>query len=216
MNKIFTIAKKEFLDIFRDKRTLIRMILIPLIAFPVIIQLITTLQESQSKKQASEILNVGYVLNGQSEGIIDRMKTDSLYEFIPYEDTVLLAGDVDTKVLNLGISLSANYDASITSGEQGEFSMFVRGADKEDYERFESLIEQEKTFVINNRLAQLEKQPNYIEPLLIYENEQSEIVEILAKYAGGILPYIFRAFLFMGSIVYAIDLFAGEKKSVTI
>lgn len=216
MNKIFTIAKKEFLDIFRDKRTLVRMILIPLVAFPVIIQLITTLQESQSEKQASEILKVGYVLNGQSEEIINRMKVDSLYEFIPYEDTLALGKDVDNKKINLGIGLSSNYDIALESGEQGKFSMFIRGADKEDYERFENLIEQEKTFVVNNRLAALGKESLFIEPLLIYNNDQSELQEILAKYAGGILPYIFMAFLFMGSMLPAIDLFAGEKERGTI
>lgn len=216
MNKIFTIAKKEFLDIFRDKRTLIRMILIPLVAFPVIIQLITTLQKSQSEKQASEILKVGYVLNGQSEDIIERMKEDSLYEFIPYEDTMALALDVDVKEINLGMSLSSNFDKSLAAGNQGEFSMFIRGADKEDYERFESLIELEKLFIVNYRLAKLEKEPLFIEPLLIYHNDQSDRQEIYAKYAGGILPYIFMAFLFMGSMLPAIDLFAGEKERGTI
>ena len=42
MKKIITIAKKEFLDTFRDKRTLIRMVLIPLLAFPLILQLVTS------------------------------------------------------------------------------------------------------------------------------------------------------------------------------
>jgi sodium transport system permease protein len=216
MNKIFTIAKKEFLDIFRDKRTLVRMILIPLIAFPVIIQLITTLQESQSKKQAEEVLKVGYFLNGQDEAIINRMKVDSLYEFIPYDDTVALASDVDTKEINLGIGLNSNYDIALASGKQGKFSMFIRGADKEDYERFENLLEQEKVFITNNRLEDLGKESLFIEPLLIYENDQSELQEILAKYAGGILPYIFMAFLFMGAMLPAIDLFAGEKERGTI
>ncbi len=216
MNKIFTIAKKEFLDIFRDKRTLVRMILIPLIAFPLIIQLITTLQESQSKKEAEQVLKVGYYLNGQDEGIITRMISDSLYEFIPYEDSVSLAKDVDDKEINLGIGLSSDYDKTIQAGGQGEFSIFLRGADKEDFERFNGLIEQEKTFVVNNRLTQLDKGPLYIEPLLIYHNDQSERAEIIAKYAGGILPYIFMAFLFMGSMLPAIDLFAGEKERGTI
>ncbi len=216
MNKIFTIAKKEFLDIFRDKRTLVRMILIPLVAFPVIIQLITTLQESQSEKQASEILKVGYVLNGQSEDMINRMKTDSLYEFIAYDDTVSLANAVDTKELNLGMCLSSSYDSDLSNGNQGKFSMFVRGADKEDYERFEKLLEQEKILIVNNRLSEMDKTPLFIEPLLIFKNDQSEMQEILAKYAGGILPYIFMAFLFMGAMLPAIDLFAGEKERGTI
>ena len=216
MNKIFTIAKKEFLDIFRDKRTLIRMILIPLVAFPVIIQLITTLQESQSKKQAEEILKVGYFLNNQDEGILTRMKSDSLYEFIAYTDTASLSKDVDSKEINLGIALDTHYNDSLMAGRQGGIFMFFRGADREDYERFEKILENEKTHLVNSRLAILEKDPLFIEPLMIQEKDQSELQEILAKYAGGILPYIFMAFLFMGSMLPAIDLFAGEKERGTI
>lgn len=216
MNKIFTIAKKEFLDIFRDKRTLVRMILIPLIAFPVIIQLITTLQKSQSEKQASEVLKVGYVLNGQSEDIINRMKTDSLYEFIPYEDMGKLEVDVDEELINLGLYFDNFYDDSVNFGKQGLISLFFRAADAEDYERFSSLLEAEKSYLNEERLASLGKTSLFMEPYIVDLKDKSTEVERLAKYAGGILPYIFMAFLFMGSMLPAIDLFAGEKERGTI
>ena len=70
MKKILIIAKKEFLDMFRDKRTIMRMILIPLLAFPVIIYLVSSLQASQSEKEATKELVVGYYLNGQSPTMI--------------------------------------------------------------------------------------------------------------------------------------------------
>ena len=71
MKKIFIIARKEFLDLLRDKRTLIRMILIPLLGFPVIINLVTMVQSSAAEKEETKKVNVGYVLNGQSYEMID-------------------------------------------------------------------------------------------------------------------------------------------------
>jgi len=47
-------------------------------------------------------------------------------------------------------------------------------------------------------------------------NDKSTVEEVIGKYAGGILPYIFMAFCFMGCMLPAIDLFAGEKERGTI
>ncbi|MBL7900045.1 MAG: ABC transporter permease [Crocinitomicaceae bacterium] len=216
MKKILIIAKKEFLDMFRDKRTMIRMILIPLLIFPLIMNVVTRIQSSVSEKQAAEKLTVGYIENGQTIPSVSRMKSEPNFEFITYSDSATLQKDVASKKINLGILYSKNYLTTYNEGKQANYTVFYRGADAEEFGRFEELLEREDSVMVGERMTLMAKSYSYIEPTNGNFVNLSSIKEILAKYAGGMLPYIFMAFLFMGCMLPAIDLFAGEKERGTI
>jgi sodium transport system permease protein len=216
MKKILIIAKKEFLDMFRDRRTMIRMILIPLLIFPLIMNVVTRIQSSVSEKQAAEKLTVGYIENGQIIPSVSRMKTEPNFEFITYTDSATLQKDVASKKINLGILYAKNYLADYNEGRQANYTVFFRGADAEEFGRFEEILEREDSVLVDGRMSLMAKNYTYIEPTNGNFVNLSSIKEILAKYAGGMLPYIFMAFLFMGCMLPAIDLFAGEKERGTI
>jgi sodium transport system permease protein len=216
MKKIIVIAKKEFLDIMRDRRTMIRMILIPLLVFPLIMNIVTRVQSSQAEKQAEKELTVGYVLNGQSKTSIDRMSRMPNYKFVEFTDTTELKTSIVSDKTDIGLYYTRTFQADFDSGYQANYVTFYRGADMEDYERFSSLLDKEDSVLIDNRMKSVGEEYGFIEPTAVREVNLSSLSEILGKYAGGILPYIFMAFLFMGCMLPAIDLFAGEKERGTI
>jgi sodium transport system permease protein len=216
MNKILVIAKKEFLDTFRDKRTLIRMILIPLIAFPVIIQLITKLQSSQAEKEAGMVLKVAYYENTQGLDIIDRLKLNERYEYIAYQDTNKIKEDVISKEVNLGLYFGEDFQANFQNGKQANYWVVMKGAEREEYERFEEELDHQDSILLSNRMVSVGKEYSFTEPTNKHIVNLSTLKETIAKYAGGMLPYIFIAFLFMGCMLPAIDMFAGEKERGTI
>lgn len=216
MKKVLLIAKKEFIDMFRDRRTMIRMILIPLLIFPLIMNIVTRVQSAQSQKEAEKEITIGYVLNGQSSESIDRMSQEPNYAFQSYPDSALLQQDVASKKINLGLIYSRDFDTAYQSGNQGKCTILFRGADVEEYQRFQKIMEREDSIMIDHRMKSINKTYSFIQPTLVNEVNLSSLKEILGKYAGGILPYIFMAFLFMGCMLPAIDLFAGEKERGTI
>jgi sodium transport system permease protein len=216
MKKIILIAKKEFLDMFRDKRTLIRMIMIPLLVFPLIIYLMTTIQESQSKSEAAKELEIGYVLNGQSASMVEHMDTTRNITFIAYQDTLALSADIESHTINMGIWFASDFDQKYAAGEQATYGIHYRSTHKEEYDRLENLLELQEEYLVQERLAMNELPTDYVEPLNMIPYNFSLPREMIGKYAGGILPYIFMAFCFMGCMLPAIDLFAGEKERGTI
>ena len=218
MNKIITIAKKEFLDTFRDKRTLIRMIMIPLLVFPIILYGVTTIQTALGKKEAEKVLKIGYVNMDQDLGktLVTNMSQDTLYDFIEYTDTTAMYRDVKADSINLGLAFTLGFDDSFGNGKTANYFVAMRSADYEEKERFDKLIEKESEKLLAQRLNELDKDESFATPLMGVPVEQSETQEVIGKYAGGILPYIFIAFLFMGCMLPAIDLFAGEKERGTI
>jgi sodium transport system permease protein len=175
MKKILIIAKKEFLDMFRDKRTLMRMILIPLIAFPIIINLITSIQSSQREKEAKKELTIGYFLNGQSKDMVNSMDTTAHFEFLSYPDSATLRADIIANKLNMGIWFDSDFDQKYASGEQGEYGVFFRGADHEEYDRFEELLDDQTEFLVQERLASNELPADYMEPVILHRTDLSSI-----------------------------------------
>lgn len=63
MKKTFIIFKKELLDTLRDKRTILVMIVIPLLLFPILINIATKITVKQRQKAEEKILNVALILN---------------------------------------------------------------------------------------------------------------------------------------------------------
>lgn len=204
---------------FRDKRTIMRMVLIPLVAFPVILYLITSLQKSQTEKAASKELEVGYVLHGNTDDLIQSLSADTAAHFVftPYEDSAQLRLDVKNKAINLGVWLDAHFESNYKKGEQGVYGLFYREADGEEYDRLKTAMALEGERLRKERLAANDLPEAFAEPIQQAPGGgQSSRKEIIGKYAGGILPYIFMAFCFMGCMLPAIDLFAGEKERGTI
>ena len=216
MKKIIIIAKKEFLDIFRDRRTLVRMILIPLLVFPLIMNIVTKISAAQSEKQAEKELTVGYVLNNQPAEMIDVMKAEPHYKFVEYQDSAVLRSDVKTKKINIGLVYYSNFMSDYLAGKPGGYDVIFRNADREEYDRFSSLLERQDSLLVDKRMQNLNQTYAQLVPTSKNEDDQSEWKEVLGKYAGGLLPYIFMAFCFMGCMLPAIDLFAGEKERGTI
>lgn len=177
---------------------------------------VTRIQASQAEKQAEKELTIGYTLNGQSPEMIERMSKTPHYEFEEYTDTSLLRKDVASKEINIGMIYSDSFFTDYNSGQQAEYDILYRGADYEDYERFGNLLETEDSILIDRRMKSLSLAYSYILPTKANEKNLSPLKEIIGKYAGGLLPYIFMAFCFMGCMLPAIDLFAGEKERGTI
>ena len=148
--------------------------------------------------------------------MIDSMSMEKNYKFIAYDDSVKMREDVKSEEINLGLRFSSSFDSNYAKNDSANIDIIMRGADNEEYSRFMDLFDKQKKRLMDNRLAKEGLKANFVKPLTRKKYNQSSLEEILGKYAGGILPYIFMAFCFMGCMLPAIDLFAGEKERGTI
>ena len=61
MKTIAIVCRKEMLDTIRDRRTLMMMIVIPLLLFPVIFKIMSVVQKSVSDKAHAKTLRVAAI-----------------------------------------------------------------------------------------------------------------------------------------------------------
>ena len=218
MKTVATIFLKELLDTVRDRRTLFVMVIFPLLLFPVLITAITAVQTSQIRKAQDQTLRVGLTLNGNAADLRTLLSGREGFSVIEgiHPDSVRSLLERDS--LDAAITVGADFDRVVVAGGKGALTLAYRLTD--EYSIAERrLRETVRTFekgLVEKRFAALGVRPDIVEAVSIEELDVTPMKERLGRTIGGLLPYLFVIFCFMGSMYPAIDLAAGEKERGTI
>lgn len=216
---IFTVFKKEMRDTLRDRRTVMMMIVIPTLVFPMIMSIFMSVSESFQKKAAEKKVKIGLVSNQVGSLEADLLKVPEALgkkQFIPFTDTASLIKAIRTDSIQVGIYIPNNAEQLKSEMKPISVTVFHDGTDLGMKERADAYL----TFVQENwkkqRYAQLKIDEAKITPFILEHSNVASSKEMIGKLAGGFLPYLFIAFGFMGCMFPAIDLFTGEKERSTI
>lgn len=216
---IFTVFKKEMRDTLRDRRTVMMMIVIPTLVFPMIMSIFMSVSESFQKKAAEKKVKIGLVSNQVGSLEADLLKVPEVLgkkEFIPFTDTVSLIRAIRTDSIQVGIYIPTNAEQLKSAMKPISVTVFHDGTDLGMKERADAYV----TYVQENwkkqRYAELKIDEAKITPFILEHSNVASSKEMIGKLAGGFLPYLFIAFGFMGCMFPAIDLFTGEKERATI
>lgn len=216
---IFTIFKKELKDTLRDRRTLIMMLVIPTLVFPIILNVFVGVSSSFTEEAASKKVKIGYVgapdnyvankLNGLPEQLGDR-------EIVMYKDTAALLKDLRDESIDIGMFMPNDFNRLMTRKEPAPVTVFFNATDMGMQDRAQKYLEAIQEDAKEDRYQEMKLDESQLRPIEVdYQNIASG-KEVIGKLAGGILPYIFIAFGFLGCMYPAIDLFTGEKERGTI
>lgn len=216
---IFTIFKKELMDTIRDKRTIMMMLVIPILLFPIILNVFIGVSKSFHEEAASKTIKIG-VIADKNNYVVDQLydlpQELGKREIIHYSDTNALIADLQIDSIQAGLYMSRKFNSTMANLHPAQISIYFNATEMGMQQRAESLISSIDNITTQSRLIDLNIDPTSIQPFeLKYRNVASE-KEMVGKLAGGILPYIFIAFGFLGCMYPAIDLFTGEKERGTI
>ncbi len=216
---IFTIFKKELIDTLRDKRTMRTMLLIPLLVFPIMLTLFVNVSSSFEKNASEEKIILGVwgdrsgkytkQLNQMPKGL-GEMSTRS------FEDSAKLKQAIGNGEIQLGLIIPKNEEVLLRNKVSIPLTWLFDASEIGRQERAESYMNVISDNAELIRLKELGVDADKLHPLVpVYENCASD-KKMIGQLAGGILPYIFIAFGFIGCMYPAIDLFTGEKERGTI
>ncbi len=216
---IFTVFKKELRDTLRDRRTVMMMIVIPTLIFPLIMSVFMSVSERFQKEAAEKEVKIGLVSNQVGSLEEDLLKVpESLGKrtFIPFTDTVSLIRAIRSDSVQVGIYIPNNAEQLKKAMKPIAVKVFHDGTELGMKQRAEAYLGFIQENWKKNRYAELKIDESKVTPfILVYSNVASD-KEMIGKLAGGFLPYMFIAFGFMGCMFPAIDLFTGEKERSTI
>ncbi len=218
MKTILTVFRKELKDSLRDRRTVITMIIVPLLMFPVMIGLTSRFIMSHEAKAQVRELKVG-VLAGNNAGkfveMLNEQENILIFEQIQLEEgQALVASDS----LNAFIVFHEEFNRQISELGQGEITFYLKETEEREIEidRILELLGEYEELLRIDRFEALNLDISIIETLAVSKVNLATPKEQLADMVGGILPYMFILFCFMGSMYPSIDLAAGEKERGTL
>lgn len=216
---IFTIFKKELKDTLRDRRTLMMMLVIPILIFPIIMNIFVGVSASFSEEAASKEIKIGFV--GTKENYL-LTQLDNLPEMLGkkkvifYSDSVQLKKDLKLDTVQIGMFLEKEFNTNLEAQKPASLIVFYNATDVGMKERAEKYLNTIEDIARQERILDLELDESKLTPIIASYSNVASDKEMIGKLAGGILPYIFIAFGFLGCMYPAIDLFTGEKERGTI
>ena len=217
---IFNIFKKELKETLRDKRTLIMMLVIPILIFPLILNVVVGVSSSFEESAENKNLKIG-ILGEPDDYFAQKLKEipNALgpKTLIPYHgDSIKMRADLKEEKLDLIFIYDSKFSEKLDKMEPTKlvcsFDKTNIGYDQRAQKYVQFIEAGEKL----KRYETLNIDEQQITPFEIaYENSASN-QKMIGELVGGFLPYIFIAFGFMGCMYPAIDLFTGEKERGTI
>ncbi len=216
--RIFSLYKKEILDILRDKKTLVVMILVPLFLYPGMMLLSVFLMGQINKESLEKTYEVG-ICESEYATELKALLTDENDEFEysfhvkDYKDSSSVNADLEEGIINSFIDVSyeknvpmfeisyvASKNDSVTSASYVE-DILVQYKDDMRRETMEELLPNAEE-ILN---------PMWIKRINVDSTEAS-----LGSALGMFLPMIIITSILLGAIYPAIDVTAGERERGTL
>ncbi len=216
---IFTVFKKELRDTLRDRRTVMMMIVIPTLVFPIIMSVFMSISASFQKEAAEKKVKIGLVSNQVGSLEADLLKVPEALgkrEFIPFTDTLSLIKAIRSDSIQVGIFIPNNAEQLKKEMKPISVVVFHDGTDLGMKDRADAYLSYIQENWKKQRYSELKIDEAKITPFVMAYSNVASSKEMIGKLAGGFLPYLFIAFGFMGCMFPAIDLFTGEKERSTI
>ena|SRR5690554_787115 len=217
---IFTIFKKELKDTLRDRRTIIAMIVVPVLVFPILLGLTTSVSKYFSNKQKEEVLKIA-VISANTENMFTQRLAGIPEEYGPKtlifrEDTVGLKNEINQDSIQLAFVIPADFDKEQSENKQSTVQVYHKGVNVGNKARVQIYLSEIENIILQERFEKLNLDKQLIEPINEQYIDISSEKEVIGKIAGGFLPYLFIIFGFIGCMYPAIDLFTGEKERKTL
>ena len=214
MSIIVSIFKKELIDVLRDRRTLMFMVVIPILITPLLVIGSIKFQEYQNKKSEEKILKIAYI-NESEDSLTKQLLSDQkgvkIIEGVPIDS---IESYIKSDSLQGGLYLGKGFLKKIKTNSSGDVKIYYKSSDliSKSKKRMQAALDIYKEKIIAERLKQLNVDGQILEPITITNIDMATAKETMGKAIGGFIPYVLVMFIFLGAMYPAIDLGAGEKE----
>jgi sodium transport system permease protein len=218
MTHFTTIFRKELIDTIRDRRTLFFMVVFPLLLIPLLVTVVMKLQTSSMRKAEEQIIRVGLVTNGNALVLAKNLTSEAglrIVEGLPADsaESFIKGDSVDAMII-----VARDFDSEVAGMRPGAIGLYYKSSDDYDMvkRRLSTVINQFEKSLRADRFKKLNLTETIVSVLRLEEHDVASVKEKLGKAVGGMIPYFFVIFCFMGALYPAIDLAAGEKERGTM
>ena len=212
------VLRKELLDTLRDRRTLIAMIVVPLLLFPLLMVGMAKFTQSRAEEARSKVLVVAVADPKNDSGLADHLGAQEGIDIELTKDVSQLAARIGREEIDAAVVLDSTFRRDVDALGPGGLTLLYKSSDDFDIQKKRLLgaLDSFEQTLLEQRFAAMDTSPKIVHAVTVNEHDVASTRERLGKFIGGLLPYMFIIFCFTGSMYPAIDLAAGEKERGTL
>ena len=205
---VLAIFRKELRGLLKDRKTILLMFGLPLVLYPVMIMLISSILMNMSASEEAAVSRLAVC--GSDPQVM---------EYLIDEEEFSLAGTGVPDRAAAETALNAGEADVVLVCEEGNYtvvSLDSRPASRTAAERLVSRLEAYRSRATEEILSQQGLDPAAVmEPFAILTEDVSSKEQTLGSVLGGVIPLLIIIGVFLGTMQPAMDVTAGEKERCT-
>lgn len=210
------VFKKELVDIFRDRKTLLVGVLIPLIIFP-ILSMVMGKSMNKTTEQVESNLKLAIVDNSGSSSLAQFIKTQNSINLI---ETTNIEEDLKSGKILAAIEIPKGFEENILTESPASIKLTYDNSSQQSQiamNKLNAFIDMYSKTVTTQRLTRRNISSDILNPVSISMITVEKESEGMGKFMLSLmLPLMLVIYTVAGPMGAAVDLGAGEKERGTL
>jgi sodium transport system permease protein len=217
LRNIGVVYRKELKDSLRDRRTVISMVVVPILLFPALTMGMGYLGAKMMTEAKQEVPEVMVVGGNDSPRLMEALKSNKKINAVPASDDYI--AQISNKKVRAAVIIPANFDAAAERGEGKTIVIdYYEGEVKSQLA--EKTIEDSLTDYrekLARQLVAARGVPGQLaKPFETDDENVAPPEKVAGSSLGGLIPYFVIILALTGAMYPAMDLTAGEKERGTM
>jgi len=217
LSAIGVVYRKELTEWLRDRRTLISTVLVPLLAFPILMVGITALATVMIGKAQEEVPKVMILGGEDSPLLLERLHRLDKLTIVPYAAN--WKDQISNKEIRAAVDIPKGFQAALAEGTAPTVNVYYyEGELKSSFgaNHLQDALKDYRDDVVKQRLAAKSLPVSVLKPFDIKQENVAPPEKVGGASFGGFIGYAVILLCLTGAMYPAIDLTAGEKERGTI
>src|SRR5712692_3036821 len=217
LRNIGIVYRKEMVDSLRDRRTVISMVVVPILLMPLMTLGMAGISIRMMNKAKEEVPRVMILGGEDSPRVTAALQKLSTVQFVP--PTSDYAAQISNKQIRAAVHIPAGFDAALDRGETARIEIDVyAGEIKSEFgaARLQAFFQEYRQRTLEQRLEKRNLPASFIHPFDVVTQNVAPPEKVSAAVLGGLIPYLVILLCLTGAMYPAMDLTAGEKERGTM
>jgi sodium transport system permease protein len=211
------VYRKELRDSLRDRRTIISMIVVPVLAMPLLMFGMGTLMVKTMSKAREEIPKIMVLGGEESPKLLAALRASKSIRIVP--SSADFTNQIVEKRIRAAVEIPRDFDAAVARGDAAAVRIYdYAGEIRSGFASgsLDQFFRNLRDATVRERLQARDVPTQVLRPFDIVHQNVAPPAKVGGNALGGIIPYFIIILCMTGAIYPATDLTAGEKERGTM
>jgi sodium transport system permease protein len=217
LRNVGIVYRKELVDSLRDRRTVISMVVVPLLVMPLLgigMLALSAKLVGQAREEVPKVMILG---GKDSPNVIAELRQLTNLQIVSAKSDY--AEEISNRQIRAAVEIPEGFEAKLAAGQSSTVKIYMyEGELKSSFgaDRLQRFFRELRDRTIRKHLEARKLPGSLVRPFDIEQKNVAPPEKVGGAILGGLVPYIVILLCLTGAMYPAMDLTAGEKERGTI